>query len=98
MSVEQARETSGVEPMDGNAAPSDPLEQEERREKLEQALQLLTVEHRTIIVLRHMEEFAYEEMAEILNISVGTVRSRLHRARAQLLEHLKEIMPDEAES
>jgi RNA polymerase sigma-70 factor (ECF subfamily) len=95
-SVEQSREATGDEPLDSNAPPSEPLEQEERREQLEQALQRLTPEHRTIIILRHMEEFAYEEMAEILDISVGTVRSRLHRARAQLLEHLKEIMPDEA--
>jgi RNA polymerase sigma-70 factor (ECF subfamily) len=95
LSVEQARELTGDEPLDGRSPPSDPLEQAERREKLAQAMQLLTVEHRTIIVLRHMEEFAYEEIAEILEISVGTVRSRLHRARAQLLEHLKEIMPDE---
>ncbi len=98
VSVEQAREMTGLEPLDENTSPSEPLELAERSEKLEQALQLLTVEHRTIIVLRHMDEFAYEEMAEILDISVGTVRSRLHRARAQLLEHLKEIMPDESES
>jgi RNA polymerase sigma-70 factor (ECF subfamily) len=96
VSVEQSRETTGDEPLDATAPPSDSLEQAERREQLEQALQLLTPEHRTIIVLRHMEEFAYDEMAEILGISVGTVRSRLHRARAQLLEHLKQIMPDEA--
>jgi RNA polymerase sigma-70 factor, ECF subfamily len=56
----------------------------------------LTEEHRSIIVLRHMEEFSYEEIADILDISVGTVRSRLHRARAQLLVHLKKVMPDEA--
>jgi RNA polymerase sigma-70 factor (ECF subfamily) len=61
-------------------------------------MQMLTKEHRTIIVLRHMEEFTYEEIAEILDISVGTVRSRLHRARAQLLENLKRIMPEEAVS
>ena len=98
ISVEQSREATGDEPLDTSAPPSDPLEQAERREQLQQALQLLTPEHRAIIILRHMEEFAYEEMAEILEISVGTVRSRLHRARAQLLEHLKEIMPDEANS
>jgi RNA polymerase sigma-70 factor (ECF subfamily) len=98
LSVEQARQATGLEPLDESASPSEPLELAERSEKLQQALQLLTVEHRTIIVLRHMDEFAYEEMAEILDISVGTVRSRLHRARAQLLEHLKEIMPDESAS
>jgi RNA polymerase sigma-70 factor (ECF subfamily) len=95
-SVEYARESTGDEPLSHSDGPSEALELEERGEKLRQALALLTTEHRTIIVLRHMDEFSYEEIAEILEISVGTVRSRLHRARAQLLEHLKTILPDEA--
>ncbi len=96
VSVEQNRDATGDEPLDAFTSPSEPLEQAERKQKLEQALTLLTEEHRSIIVLRHMEEFSYEEIADILAISVGTVRSRLHRARAQLLAHLKKIMPDEA--
>ena len=72
VSIEQAREATGLEPLDGWPAPSDFLEQEERREKLEEAMQLLTVEHRTIIVLRHMEDFAYEKMAEILKYKSAT--------------------------
>jgi RNA polymerase sigma-70 factor (ECF subfamily) len=82
--------------LDTFTSPSEPLEQAERKQKLERALALLTEEHRTIIVLRHLEEFSYEEIAGILAISVGTVRSRLHRARAQLLTHLRKLMPDEA--
>ena len=96
VSVEQNREATGDEPLDAFTSPSEPLEQAERKQKLEHALTLLTEEHRSIIVLRHMEEFSYEEIADILDISVGTVRSRLHRARAQLLVHLKKVMPDEA--
>lgn len=95
MSVEQHREATGEEPLADIQAPGDALELEERARKLQEALQLLTPEHRSIITLRHMEDFSYDEMADILEISVGTVRSRLHRARAQLLEHLKTIMPDE---
>ncbi len=98
VSVEQSRDASGEEPRDPIEDPSQPLERAERQEKLEQAMQMLTEEHRSIIVLRHMEDFAYEEIAQILDISVGTVRSRLHRARAQLLENLKRIMPEEAVS
>jgi DNA-directed RNA polymerase specialized sigma24 family protein len=45
-----------------------------------------------------MEEFSYEDIAEVLAIEVGTVRSRLHRARAALLEQLKQVLPDEVES
>ena len=96
VSVEQNREATGDEPLDAFTSPSEPLDQAERKQKLEHALTLLTEEHRSIIVLRHMEEFSYEESADILDISVGTVRSRLHRARAQLLVHLKKVMPDEA--
>ena len=59
-------------------------------------MQLLSEEHRSIIVLRHLEEFSYEDIAESLDIAVGTVRSRLHRARAQLLENLRQLMPEEA--
>ena len=95
VSVEQTRDATGEEPSAPGELPSDPLEREEREEKLRQAMQMLTEDHRSIIVLRHMEEFSYEEIAQILDISVGTVRSRLHRARAQLLENLKQIMPEE---
>jgi RNA polymerase sigma-70 factor (ECF subfamily) len=41
-----------------------------------------------IIILCDLEEFSYEEMARILDIPIGTVRSRLHRARAILKESL----------
>ena len=98
VSVEFSRDTTGDEPLDTGTSPSEPLEQAERREQLQQAMQQLTEEHRAIIVLRHIEEFSYEEIAEVLDVAVGTVRSRLHRARAQLLEHLRRFMPDEAAS
>ena len=48
------------------------------------AIQALPVDFRMIIILCDLEEFSYEEMARILNIPIGTVRSRLHRARALL--------------
>ena len=94
VSVEEGREATGNEPVDLAASPTHHLEEEERREQLHAAMARLTHEHREIIVLRHMEDFSYEEIAEVLEISVGTVRSRLHRARASLLEHLREIMPE----
>ncbi len=95
VSWDESRELAGEEPVDSGESPMDPLEQAERRQLLEQAMGRLTEEHRSIIVLRHLEEFSYEEIAEILVISVGTVRSRLHRARAALLGHLQQLMPDE---
>ncbi|MCS6822825.1 MAG: sigma-70 family RNA polymerase sigma factor [Cytophagaceae bacterium] len=54
------------------------------------ALNSLDVDFRTIIILCDLEEFTYEEIAKILDIPIGTVRSRLHRARNILKEKLRE--------
>ena len=53
------------------------------------ALNELPVDFRTIIILCDLEGFTYEEMAKILDIPIGTVRSRLHRARSVLKDKLK---------
>jgi RNA polymerase sigma-70 factor (ECF subfamily) len=53
-----------------------------------QALALLPEEYRTTLVLRHVADLDYEEIAEIQGVPVGTVRSRLARGRAQLAEIL----------
>ena len=54
------------------------------------ALNSLDVDFRTIIILCDLEGFKYEEMAKILDIPIGTVRSRLHRARNMLKEKLSD--------
>ena len=54
------------------------------------ALNSLAVDFRTVIILCDLEGFTYEEMAKILDIPIGTVRSRLHRARNLLKDKLKE--------
>ena len=53
------------------------------------ALNALPVDFRTLIILSDLEGFTYEEMAKILDIPIGTVRSRLHRARNMLKEKLE---------
>ncbi|MEM8894584.1 MAG: sigma-70 family RNA polymerase sigma factor [Bacteroidota bacterium] len=53
------------------------------------ALNSLAVDFRTVIILCDLEGFTYEEMAKILDIPIGTVRSRLHRARNLLKEKLE---------
>jgi len=58
--------------------------QGERIAIVQQALQELSEDHRAILVLREMEGFSYEQIAGIAGISIGTVRSRLSRARTQL--------------
>lgn len=53
----------------------------------------LTEEHRTVILLREMQQMSYEEMANVLGIPRGTVESRLFRARQRLKELLKDYLP-----
>lgn len=53
----------------------------ENRVVIEKVLDLLSPELRTTLVLREMEQLSYEEVAELMHVPVGTVRSRLHTAR-----------------
>jgi RNA polymerase sigma factor (sigma-70 family) len=57
-------------------------------DEISNALNSLDVDFRTVIILCDLEGFKYEEMAKILDIPIGTVRSRLHRARQLLKEKL----------
>jgi RNA polymerase sigma-70 factor (ECF subfamily) len=71
------------------------LEEVENKElggEIERAIAKLRPEYRTCILLRHVEGRAYEEIAEILNLPLGTVKTYIHRARNELritLAHLK---------
>ncbi len=84
VSLDQFRESNGLEVPDDNEAVDEPILRSERVQLVQQAMLKLTEEHRSILVLREMEEHPYETIAEILEISIGTVRSRLNRARKQL--------------
>jgi RNA polymerase sigma-70 factor (ECF subfamily) len=92
ISVEQAREVVGLEPVDDGDAPGERLERTERVAQVREALESMSEEHRAILVLREMEGCCYETIAEILELPVGTVRSRLHRARIQLRDQLQEVL------
>ncbi len=59
-------------------------------DEISNALNSLDVDFRTVIILCDLEGFKYDEMAKILDIPIGTVRSRLHRARNLLKEKLNE--------
>lgn len=90
-SLDQVRETVGDEPIDEGDGPDGRMLQEERVRMVRLALEQMTDDHRTILILREMEEQAYEDIAEILQISIGTVRSRLNRARGALRIILEEM-------
>lgn len=55
-------------------------------------LEQLEDDYRTVVVLRDIEGFDYQQIADILEVAVGTVKSRLHRARMQLRERLKGVV------
>ena len=53
-------------------------------EPLQRSLEMLSTDQRQVVILADIEEYSYQEIAEIMGCSIGTVRSRLHRARALL--------------
>jgi len=73
---------------DSGPSPEEMLESKEREVAIQEALAKLSSEHRSIIVLRDIEGFSYTEIADVLGISLGTVKSRLARGREDLKKSL----------
>jgi RNA polymerase sigma-70 factor (ECF subfamily) len=71
--------------------PHQGLEREEIRQRIEQAISKLSPEHRAVIVMKEIEELQYNEIAEALGCSIGTVMSRLFYARKKLQTLLKDV-------
>jgi RNA polymerase sigma-70 factor (ECF subfamily) len=84
-------ETGVNEPLDASDSnrPEFALERAEQERKIQQALNRLSPEYRAVLILKDMEGQKYEAMAEILQVPIGTIRSRLHRARLELRELLQ---------
>jgi RNA polymerase sigma-70 factor (ECF subfamily) len=91
-SIEQCRETVGLEPLGRDESPTEGIERDERAVQVRSALASLPHDYRVVVVLREIDGCDYEQISEILDVPVGTVRSRLHRARLQLKDHLKTAM------
>lgn len=96
LSVDQARELAGEEPPARDESPTANLERQERIQQVRAALAAVSEEHRTILVLREIDGCCYETIADILEIPVGTVRSRLFRARMELREQLNAALHEDA--
>ncbi len=94
-SIENNREQTGQEPTGREAAPGQRIEGQERAVQVRAALAALSEEHRTVLILREVDGCCYETIAEMLDLPVGTVRSRLHRARLELREQLKEVVQED---
>ena len=88
--AEMLDQVASVEPR-----PDSPLEQREERDLLQSALDGLPVEFREAIVLRELQGLSYKEIARVAEIPIGTVMSRLARAREQLHENCGAHEPKE---
>jgi RNA polymerase sigma-70 factor, ECF subfamily len=85
-----------IEQASDAAGPDEEADRAHRAAEVHRALKRLAPDHRAVIVLHDLQGLPYPEVADALDVPVGTVKSRLHRARlelARLLGHLKEVEP-----
>lgn len=94
VSLRLGREDSTSDPVYDTAEgdPSAPLERAERDRMIQEALDALAPDHRAVVVMKEYDGLHYEEIGAILGVPVGTVRSRLHRARCELRERLRSLV------
>ena len=90
-SVERLRESGRFDPRGTEDGPAENLERLGTGAEVQLALVRLSEEHRAVLVLREIDGCCYDAIAEVLNVPVGTVRSRLHRARLQMKQELQRI-------
>lgn len=89
ISLEALREDTGYDIPDGGKSVYGALEEKERKRLLSEALEKLAPEMRQMIILRDMQGMSYDEVAEALDMPLGTVKSRISRAREKLCAILK---------
>lgn len=99
VSIEAIRDRSGLEPTDPHpeVRPGFSIEAAERQAAVRAALAELPEEFRTVLVLKEMDDMKYDEIAEIVGCPIGTVRSRIHRARAELKSRLGALLHEPVE-
>ncbi|MCP4705078.1 MAG: sigma-70 family RNA polymerase sigma factor [candidate division Zixibacteria bacterium] len=92
MSVFSELDETEIEVVDVSENPLENLIEKENDRRLAQAILALPIPYRTVFVLRTVEKMSYENIAKKLKISIGTVNSRLSRAREKLVEMLKDLL------
>jgi RNA polymerase sigma-70 factor (ECF subfamily) len=75
--------------------PASALEIRERDARIQAALDALAPDYRAVVVMKEFDGLRYEEIGALLGVPVGTVRSRLHRARCELRDRLVSLIDDE---
>lgn len=81
-------DVDGLELPDGGPSPQEQAERSDTRDAVRRALDRLSPEHRQVLLLRFMQELDYGEIARALDVSEGTVKSRINRAKSKLREVL----------
>ena len=84
-------EATALQVRDRGETPLEEMEARELGSAIEQAVGKLRPEYRSCILLRHVEDRSYEEIAEIMELPLGTVKTYIHRARAELKEALGDL-------
>lgn len=79
---------------DESAGPDGAADDTLREERIQQALKSLPVKFREVIVLRDIQQLSYEEIVAITGTAMGTVKSRINRARALLRDQLRDLIRD----
>ena len=100
---QKRRRTESIEEMDEESGgverqmpvittnPTERLERGELRQRIDRALEQMSHEHRTVVVLHEFEEMEYKEIAKVMQCSIGTVMSRLFYARRKLAALLADL-------
>jgi RNA polymerase sigma-70 factor (ECF subfamily) len=93
VSLDAYRQQTGQEPFDPGQStdPASQLQSEESQELVREALASLAEEYRDAIIMKEIEGLRYEEIASLQQCPIGTIRSRIHRARQLLREKLERI-------
>ena len=90
----ETEEEASDQQMCNDASPLDDLTRAESIESVRKAVLSLPERYREVVVLCELQEMSYGEAAEVLGCAIGTVRSRLHRARALLLNKLRPVQAE----
>jgi RNA polymerase sigma-70 factor (ECF subfamily) len=84
-----AETTEDTDSSDSQRRPAESLERRERQERLQIKLSSLRPSYRSLVVLRDLEGLSYDEIAQLLEMPIGSVKGRLHRARGELIDLLR---------
>jgi RNA polymerase sigma-70 factor (ECF subfamily) len=94
LDAERESEQGFAEPEAQTKSPYDSVAAKELRDTVQRALLMVPEVYRAAVILRDLEGFSYEEISEVLDISVGTVKSRMMRGRKWLRDILEPVLGD----